>query len=210
MVTLGEAFTIFLTIFIVVDPLGIVPIFISLTGGLSPARRRSTILKSVLAAFFILCLFVFLGSRILGSLGILPGSFSVAGGILLFLISIDLLFGTPGRTKVSSEDPGQEREDVSVFPLAIPMLAGPGAITTILLQVSDRGVSWPLLAVLLGSVAVSLGCAALTMYLSGFFLKSLGRTGVSVVERLMGLILAGLSVQTVYDGLVTLRVLQGA
>jgi len=209
MSTLGEVFTVFLTVFIVVDPLGIVPIFISLTGDLPPARRKATVLKSVIAAFAVLCFFTFFGNGLLRALGILPGSFSVAGGILLFLISIDLLFGTPGRTKVPSEGAVQEREDVSIFPLAIPMLAGPGAITTILLQVSDQGVSWPRLAILLGSITGSLGCAALTMYLSGFFLKSLGRTGVSVIERLMGLILAGLSVQTVYDGLLTLRVLQG-
>lgn len=210
MPSIQEIVTTFLAIFIVVDPFGIVPFFISLTAGFDARRRRRTVLKASLIAFVVLLLFIFAGSAILRFLGIQPGSFYIAGGILLFLVSIDLLFGKPGRTKTPPQEPGieqphVEREDVSIFPLAVPMLAGPGTITTILLYVSaGRGAAE--LSVLTACVAVALACAVLTMSLSAAFLRVLGRTGVSVIERIMGIILAGLSVQFVYDGIVRLGI----
>jgi multiple antibiotic resistance protein len=203
----SQIVTIFLAVFIVVDPFGIVPVFISLTAGLTAARRRSTILKAVVVAFVVLCLFVFTGSIILRFLGIQPGSFFIAGGILMFIVSIDLLLGKPGRTKTSES--AEEREDVSIFPLAIPMLAGPGAITTVLLYVSEDSLPAFIPFVLVGSVALALAIAGLTMTASSFFLRVLGKTGVSVIERIMGIVLTGLSVQFVYDGLLKLGVLAG-
>ncbi len=205
----SEIVTIFLTVFIVVDPFGIVPVFISLTGGFTPKRLRATVLKAVIAAFAVLCLFIFTGSAILRFLGIQPGSFFIAGGILMFIVSIDLLLGKPGRTKTSGEESADAREDVSIFPLAIPMLAGPGAITTVLLYVSEEKLPGLIFAVLVGSAALALAIAAATMLLSSFFLRVLGRTGVSVIERIMGIVLTGLSVQFVYDGLVKLHVVAG-
>jgi multiple antibiotic resistance protein len=201
---ISEIVTIFLAVFIVVDPFGIVPVFISLTGGLTAARRHSTILKAVVVAFVVLCLFIFTGSAILRFLGIQPGSFFIAGGILMFIISIDLLLGRPGRTKTTGREAGEEREDVSIFPLAIPMLAGPGAITTVLLYVSEDTLPPFIPLILAGSVALALAMAAGTMLLSSFFLRVLGRTGVSVIERIMGIVLTALSVQFVYDGLLKL------
>ena len=94
----SEIVTIFLTVFIVVDPFGIVPVFISLTGGLPQNRRRATVLKAVIAAFAVLCLFIFTGNAILRFLGIQPGSFFIAGGILMFIVSLDLLLGKAGWT----------------------------------------------------------------------------------------------------------------
>jgi multiple antibiotic resistance protein len=205
----SEIFTIFLALFIVVDPFGIVPVFISLTARFETRRRRATILKSMLVAFVVLCVFIFTGNAILRFVGIQPGSFFIAGGILMFIVSLDLLLGKPGRTKTSGEKEEEEREDVSIFPLAIPMLAGPGTITTILLYVSEDRIPGYILPVLVGSVAFALGVAGLTMFLSSFFLRVLGRTGVSVIERIMGIVLTGLSVQFVYDGLVRLGVLAG-
>jgi len=203
----SEIVTIFLTVFIVVDPFGIVPVFISLTGGLPQNRRRATVLKAVIAAFAVLCLFIFTGNAILRFLGIQPGSFFIAGGILMFIISIDLLLGRPGRTKTSGREAGEERDDVSIFPLAIPMLAGPGAITTVLLYVSEDTLPPFIPFILVGSVALALAMAGLTMLLSSFFLRVLGRTGVSVIERIMGIVLTALSVQFVYDGLLKLGVI---
>jgi multiple antibiotic resistance protein len=206
MPSIQEIVTTFLAIFIVVDPFGIVPFFISLTAGFDARRRRRTILKASVIAFVVLLVFIFAGSAILRFLGIQPGSFYIAGGILLFLVSIDLLFGKPGRTKTSPQESTPEREDVSIFPLAVPMLAGPGTITTILLYVS-AGRDAAEISILTACVAVALACAALTMSLSAAFLRVLGRTGVSVIERIMGIILAGLSVQFVYDGIVRLGLL---
>ncbi len=202
--------TIFVAVFIVVDPLGIVPVFISLTGGFTPARRRSTIIKASVIAFLVLCLFIFTGSAILAYLGIEPGSFFIAGGILMFIVSIDLLLGGPGRTKIAGNEREEEREDVSIFPLAIPMLAGPGAITTILLYSSEGSPAGFILPVLVGSAALGVACAAGAMFASSYFLRALGKTGVSVIERLMGIVLTGLSVQFVYDGLLKLGVIAGA
>jgi len=206
MMLISQIVTIFLAVFIVVDPFGIVPVFISLTHGLTPARRHQTILKALLVAFVVLCLFIFTGSAILRFLGIQPGSFFIAGGILMFIISIDLLLGRPGRTKTSGREAGEEREDVSIFPLAIPMLAGTGAITTVLLYVSEDTLQPFIPFVLAGSVALALAMAGITMLLSSFFLRVLGRTGVSVIERIMGIVLTALSVQFVYDGLLKLGV----
>ncbi len=203
----SQIVTIFLAVFIVVDPFGIVPVFISLAGGLPRARQRSTILKAIIVAFVVLCVFIFTGAVILRFLGIQPGSFFIAGGILMFIVSIDLLLGKPGRTKTSAPEHDEEREDVSIFPLAIPMLAGPGAITTVLLYVSEDSLPAFIPFVLVGSVALALGIAGLTMAASSFFLRVLGRTGVSVIERIMGIVLTGLSVQFVYDGLLKLGVL---
>jgi multiple antibiotic resistance protein len=203
----SEIVTIFLAVFIVVDPLGIVPVFISLTAGYLPRRRRTTILKAAIVAFVVLCIFIFTGSAILRFLGIQPGSFFIAGGILMFIVSMDLLLGRPGRTKTSGDEGGEGRDDVAIFPLAIPMLAGPGAITTVLLYVSEDAAPGFILPVLVGSVALALGLAGLAMFLSSFFLRVLGKTGVSVIERIMGIVLTGLSVQFVYDGLLKLGVL---
>ncbi len=199
--------TIFLAVFIVVDPLGIVPVFISLTGGFTAQRRRTTILKASVIAFLVLCLFIFSGSAILRFLGIHPGSFYIAGGILMFIVSIDLLLGKPGRTKTSGTEGEEEREDVSIFPIAIPLLAGPGAITTMLLYSTEGSPAGFILPVLVGSAALAIASAAGAMLASAFFLRVLGRTGVSVIERLMGIVLTGLSVQFVYDGLLRLGVL---
>jgi multiple antibiotic resistance protein len=203
----SQIVTIFLTIFIVVDPFGIVPVFISLTGGFDARRRRRTILRSAVVAFIVLCLFILGGNAVLRFLGIQPGSFYIAGGILMFIISIDLLLGKPGRMKTSEEAADEEHNDVSIFPLAIPMLAGPGAITSVLLFASQDTLGGFMLPVLIGSVALTLAFSGLTMFLSSFFLRVLGRTGVSVIERIMGIILTGMSVQFVYDGCVKLGVL---
>ncbi len=207
MLHVSEIITIFLAVFIVVDPFGIVPVFIALTADFPPRRRNATIFKALGVALIVLAVFIFTGNAILRFLGIQPGSFYIAGGILLFIASLDLLLGRPGRTKTSGAGRDQEREDVSVFPLAVPMLAGPGTITTILLYASEEYSPLFIFPTLLGSVVLSLAVAGVTMYLSSFFLRVLGRTGVSVIERIMGIVLTGLSVQFVYDGLVKLGVL---
>ena len=200
-----EIFTIFFTIFIVIDPLGLIPVFLALTGEQSRQERRNTILKSVLTAFFVLALFILFGRDILSFLGILPGSFFIAGGILLFVTSLDLLLGHRQRTKIS--DIVQEKDDVSIFPLGIPMLAGPGTITTILLFVSESKDRFFVESVLFGSVIVTLLTAVVTMFLSGLFLKIFKKTGVSIIQRIMGILLSGLAVQFIYEGFVKLKIL---
>ncbi|NLJ46789.1 MAG: MarC family protein [Treponema sp.] len=198
---------IFLTIFIVIDPVGIVPLFISATGRMTEEQKKRTIWKAVGVAFIVLGVFILAGRFILSFFGISPGSFYVAGGTLFFLISIDMLFGQPKRTKTSKEEEEDDSSSVAVFPLAIPMIAGPGTITTLMLYSADAPSYLTITLLLFGAVILSLAGVTLAMFSSRLVLRVLGRTGVSVVERMMGLVLSGLAIQFVYDGLTKLGIL---
>ena len=207
-------FPIFFTMLIVVDPIGLVPLYIGLTSRIAPEKRKGIIRKAILVSFLVLLGFVFLGKYILALLHIEPGSFFIAGGIMLFIVALEMLFGRQSHTKISEKehaDPGHDdARHLAVFPLAIPMLAGPGAITTIILYAGSyvrggREFSFPEIALMLVvAIILVLIITALTLTVSDFILMILGETGVSVMERIMGLLLAGLSVQFVYDGIVRL------
>jgi multiple antibiotic resistance protein len=195
---------VFFTAFIVIDPIGIVPLFLSTVSHLPQEERKAIALKAVVVAFCVLSVFILVGRFILSFFGISPGAFYVAGGILFFLISMDMLFGRSKRSKTSSQETEEDSASLAVFPLAIPMISGPGAITTIMLFSTDAP-SWPTITLLLfAAVGPVLALEYLAMRSSGLILKVLGNTGVSVVERMMGLILSGLSIQFVFDGLVKL------
>jgi multiple antibiotic resistance protein len=206
---MGELFLqILLTSLIVIDPLGAVPLFISLTADFSPAQKRKTIKTAVLTSLIVLAVFILCGRYILRYFGIQPGAFYVAGGILFFLIAIDMLFGQPKRTRTSSEEePDEEAHNsIAVFPLAIPYIAGPGMITTIMLYSAGSYALIPTTLMLFAAVIISLAAMWLSLSASSLILKWLGKTGVSVIERMMGLLLSGLAVQFVYDGLSKLGV----
>lgn len=200
--------------FIVVDPFGLVPMYIGLTARLESAEKDRTIRKAVVTAFFVLLLFIVAGKWVLGMLGVHPGSFFIAGGVMLFIVSLEMLFGQKTKSKVSvhenpAEEDGEEKTSIAIFPLAIPMLAGPGAITTILLFTSSDAPFIPTAAMLILAATLTLSAAAIAMKASSLVLRVLGRTGVSVIERIMGLLLSGLSVQFVYDGLAKLGLIAG-
>ena len=202
-------FQIFFTILIVVDPIGIVPLFLSTTAHLDQVQRRKVMGKAVAVAGFILSVFILAGRFILGFFGISPGAFYIAGGAMFFLISLDMLFGQRKRSKTSDQESEEDSSSIAVFPLAIPMIAGPGAVTTIILY-STGQVDWLTITLLLfASIVPVLLVEYLAMRGSSFILRVLGKTGVSVVERMMGLILSGLAIQFVYDGLVKLGILAG-
>ena len=199
---------------IVVDPIGLVPLYIGLTSRIRPERKRGIIRKAVVVSFLVLLVFVLLGKSILALLHIEPGSFFIAGGIMLFIVALEMLFGKPSHSKVSEREQTDSTHDdsvsIAIFPLAIPMLAGPGALTTIILYVGSytsggRDFSFPeTAAMLIIAIVLVLAIAALALRASDYVLRFLGETGVSVMERIMGLLLAGLSVQFVYDGIVRL------
>ena len=200
---------IFFTIFIVIDPIGIVPLFLSTVSHLPQEERKKVALKATVVAFFVLSVFILVGRFILSFFGISPGAFYVAGGTLFFLISMDMLFGRPKRSKTSSEETEEDSASLAVFPLAIPMISGPGAITTIMLYSTDAP-SWLTVTLLLfAAIGPVLALEYLAMRSSGLILRVLGNTGVSVVERMMGLILSGLSIQFVFDGIVKLGLVAG-
>ncbi len=199
----------FFTAVIVIDPIGIVPLFLSTVSHLTQEERRRTAKKAVFVAFFVLSVFILVGRFILSFFGISPGAFYVAGGVLFFLISMDMLFGRSKRSKTSSEETEEDSASLAVFPLAIPMISGPGAVTTIMLY-SSASESWATITVLLFAAVIPvLALEYLAMRSSGLILRILGATGVSVVERMMGLILSGLSIQFVFDGIVKLGLVAG-
>ena len=205
---------IFFTMFIVVDPIGLVPLYIGLTSRILPEKKKGIIRKALLISFLVLLGFVLLGKSALELLHIEPGSFFIAGGIMLFIIALEMLFGRTSHAKVSerehSDSAGSEAKSIAIFPLAIPMLAGPGALTTIILyaggySAGGREFGTPETAIMLIiSIALVLAITGTMLRASDFILRLLGETGVSVLERIMGLILAGMSVQFVYDGIVRL------
>lgn len=200
---------IFFTIFIVIDPIGIVPLFLTTVSHLPQEERKKVALKAAVVALFVLSIFILVGRFILKFFGISPGAFYIAGGILFFLISMDMLFGRSKRSKTSSEETEEDSASLAVFPLAIPMISGPGAVTTIMLYSTDAP-SWPTItALLFAAVVPVLMLEYLAMRSSGMISKALGNTGVSVVERMMGLILSGLSIQFVFDGIVKLGLVAG-
>lgn len=189
------------TMLIVIDPVGLVPVFLSLTRGFDDKKRKSTLITAVIAAFFILSFFILAGAPLLSFLGVSPGAFYVSGGILLLLMSIDMLYGKARRAQSDSGEKEDESVNVAIFPLAIPMLSGPGAITTIMLYMSSSD-SAPLTgAMLMAAILITLAAAAAAMAASKAILKLIGRVGVTVLERIMGLLLSGLAIQFVYRGL---------
>lgn len=190
------------TIVSVVDPVGIAPLFLALTPGILPGERTRVIRRAIIVATVVLLAFAAGGRTLLSSLGITVPAFSIAGGILLLLIAVDMLFARKSRTRETPEEEAEalKSSDVSVFPLAIPILSGPGAIATVVLYMSQAGTdAWKILAVV-AAILVSLIASYLSMRLSTLLLRVLGETGVHVIGRVMGILLAALAVQFVLNG----------
>jgi multiple antibiotic resistance protein len=190
------------TIVSVVDPVGIAPLFLALTPGIDPLERARVIRRSIAVAVVVLLAFAAVGQKLLTSLGITVPAFSIAGGILLLLIAIDMLFGRTSRTRETPEEEQDAllRSDVSVFPLAIPILSGPGAIATVVLYMSQAGTDVGKIVAVVAAVMISIAASYLSMRLSTLLLRALGETGVHVIGRVMGILLAALAVQFVLNG----------
>jgi multiple antibiotic resistance protein len=192
--------TAFATLFVVIDPPGLVPMFIALTAGMSNERRRAMALRACLIAAALLTLFGLFGESILGFIGISMPAFRIAGGILLFLTALDMLFERrTTRREGQTVDPDH---DPSVFPLATPLIAGPGAIASMILLVGQAGGSWSAAFWVLLLLWVMILVTFLFLLASPPLERLLGRTGTIVITRLLGMLLAALSVQFVIDGIV--------
>lgn len=201
---LTTALTSFVTLFVVIDPIGMAPMFVALTGGMDARQRRSVALRACLVAACILLVFGLFGNALLEALGISLAAFRIAGGLLLFLIAVDMLFEK--RTE-RREGRVNEAHDPSVFPLATPLIAGPGSMAAMILLNSGSNVPWQdTLQVHLVMLSV-VGLVLVLFFLSGLIARILGRTGILVVTRLLGMLLAALSVQFVLNGLADLGVL---
>ena len=196
------------TFLVVIDPPGCVPIFASLTKGATAAQRRSMAVRSVLIATGILLFFALLGEDLLEALGVSLSAFRIAGGILLFLIAADMVFErrTERREnraekvqKDGASHPG-EPEDITVFPMAIPMIAGPGSIASVMLLFARSEGLTPSLVVL-AALFVTLALTLISLLAAGPLMRLLGHRMEAMITRLLGVILAALAVQFVIDGI---------
>jgi len=190
----------FLTMLVVVDPVGLVPMFLALASDRSPIERRRLAKRAVLTAGAILLAFALGGSWLLQQLGISLGAFHVAGGILLLWIAVRMVFAEHERETAAEEAEARGRADISIFPLAIPIIAGPGSMASIMILVGEaHGISAGFLAVLATTAGV-LALCYMALRFSEPVVRLLGRTGVNVVTRVLGMLLAALAVQYVADG----------
>jgi multiple antibiotic resistance protein len=193
----------FVVLFIVIDPIGIAPMFVAFCRRHDLQYMRTMAMRGVAVATGLLLVFFFFGDLLLVLLGVGLPAFRIAGGILFFLIAMDMVFARQSGLRSATHQELHEaegREDISVFPLAFPTIAGPGAITTVLLMASsdyDTAMTIGMLAVLLAVLALAL----VSLLLAPHILRILGETGSNVVSRLLGLILAALAVQYVIDGI---------
>ena len=189
----------FVTLFVVIDPIGLTPVFIALTPGLTAQQRRAIAIRATVIAAGLLFLFAFLGEQVLGFIGISMPAFRIAGGILLFLTALDMLFERRTKRREDQADV-DDAPDPSVFPIAIPLIAGPGAIASIILLAGQAEGAVGMASVL--GVMVGVLMIVFLLFLSAPIIeRALGKTGIVVVTRLLGMLLAALSVQFVLDGI---------
>ena len=197
----------FITLLVTIDPIGNAPLFLSLTVGLDAARRRGIAVRGACIAFAILTLFALTGTTVLDAMGITIDAFRVAGGLLLFFTAFEMIYARrqERREKAAGEALDDNASDIAVFPLAIPLLAGPGTISATILLSSELSsppdvAAWTGTLVLIGLILAVLALAVAVMVAAEALDKYLGRTGKSVLTRLLGVLLAALSVQYVADG----------
>ncbi len=191
------------TFLVIIDPPGVVPIFATLTRGDSRAHVRSQAIRAAAIAWSILMFFALLGKPMLGALGISLASFRIAGGIMLFMIALDMVFERRTQRRESraqSIEGTPEGDDVSVFPMAIPMIAGPGSIASTMLWVS-RADNRAEVAVVLAAITIVVGLTLLALLAAGPIMRLLGPKIEAMLSRLLGVILAALAAQFIVDGL---------
>jgi MarC family membrane protein len=193
-------------LFTIVDPIGLVPVVLALTAGMSGRARFITITRAAIIAGIVIAIFGAFGQQIFDALGVTADAFSIAGGVLLFLVAIDMLFGRPSGARETPREAREARsearrnEDVSVFPLAIPMIAGPGTITTIILLVGASKSDPVQLTAVAAAAVITLIAAWLAMLVSAQIQKRIGTTGILVVSRVLGMLLAAVAAQFILNG----------
>lgn len=195
----------FAAMFAIMNPIGAVPPMVALTDGYSTRDRLSTIKKAIFMAGGMLFGFVALGAYIFQGLGITINDFKVAGGILLFKVAFDMLQGKISNTKLSKEEgeEGKEREDVGIVPIGTPLLAGPGSITTAIL-LNAKADTFQLKFVFILALVILLIVSYAVLYFSSSIGRRLGKTGTTVISRVMGLLLASIAVELIASGIIAI------
>lgn len=189
-------------VFFVIDPLAVVPLFLTITGGQQPESRRQIARQAALAAWCLLSVFALAGGLVFRAFGISLGAFKVAGGLMLLLMAVDMMRAQPSptRTTVEEQTESSRRDDVAIFPLATPMLAGPGAIATVMVLMSRAaGRVLPIVAVFL-AITVTCVAAWLLMRSAAQAERWLPKTLLRAFERVMGLLLAAVAVEFIAGG----------
>ncbi|MCY1021882.1 MarC family protein [Pyxidicoccus sp. MSG2] len=188
-------------VFFVVDPVGVVPLFLAMTAGDSQEKVRRTAMRACLVACGMMLFFALFGGVIFKVFGVSLGAFRVAGGILLLITALDMLRARPSETRTTptEEQEGVVKEDVAIVPLAIPLLSGPGAIATAMVLMA-KGDSLTSAIPVLAAIVLTFVASYFILRASGMIQRVLRQSGVAIVERVMGLILAAIAVQFIADG----------
>src|SRR5665213_342638 len=196
------------SIFFLVDPFAALPTFLAVTAGQDDRKRRKTARKASLTAFVVLTTFAIAGSYIFRMFGITLPAFEIAGGVILLLIGLDMLEAKRSPTQESTEETteAQAKDDAGIVPLGIPMLAGPGAITSVMVLVGQAQTRWQMAAILI-SILITAAICYLVLGNSDKVARVMGETGVRILVRIMGLLLVALAVQYFVNGLVDLGVI---
>jgi multiple antibiotic resistance protein len=198
---LTYALVVFTSFFTIINPLGTMPVFMTMTQSLSPESRRKTAQKAVLVSFATLILFGISGELLFEFFGISVNALRIVGGIIFFLMGQDMLQARLAKTKVTEDEVKSYVNDISITPLAIPMIAGPGAITNIIVMWKDTNTVTDI-AVLLGGLSVVMILTFLILWSAGKIMNLLGETGRNVLMRLMGLIVMVIAVEFFFSGLI--------
>ena len=198
-----QIFKTFILFFVVIEPVSMVPLFGAMTRGGEPGYRRKMAIKSVVISAGILIVFALLGDYLLQALRISVNSFKIAGGLLLFMLSVDMVFARQSglrSTTVREQDEARYRDDISVFPMAFPLIAGPGMLATLLLVIVEARGNPMEFAIIMGVVFAVLLLTLILLLATTPIMRVLGVTGANVISRLLGVVLAALAVQYVVDG----------
>jgi len=195
----------FITLWVVIDPIGTLPVFLAVTTGMSAAQRRSVAVRAIVVSFVVLTLFIVLGQIVLEALGLALPAFQIAGGIVLFLFALSMIFG---HSKPEEEIAEAERvRQTSVFPVAIPSIASPGAMLTVVILTDNDRFSIAHQAITTGLMGLVLLATLAILLLATPLFRILGTTGAAVISRVMGMILAAVAVDAVLRALSTIGAL---
>ncbi len=204
---LGFLVAVVASVFAIVDPIGTVPFFVGLTEGFSPEDREVILRRSVLVLGGVLGLFAVFGRFLFLAFGFTLAAFEIAGGILLFFVAFEMLNGELTKTKLTPSDRDEalaRRDELAVVPLGIPLLAGPGAISTVMIYEGNAGADPFAIAATFVAVGITTVLAYVILRLGGRIMRNFGRVGVMAVTRVIGLLLAAVAVQFVVDGIIAL------
>lgn len=192
----------FPAVLFIVDPIGVVPLFVAMTAGDSAEKCRAMALRACITAGSVLTFFALFGTLIFQVFGITLAAFRVAGGLLLMLTALDMLRAQHPGTKTSEAEAkeGATRDDIAIVPLAMPLLAGPGSIATVMVLMAEHGAGVNAAVPVIGSIVITMLLSYITLRSAQGVKRVLRQTGIAILERIFGLILAAIAVQFVFEG----------